>query len=114
VHCSAGKDRTGFVIAMLLLALDVPEPFIRADYLASRNWPGAELHRASLEERLRPVVAPEELRAAVDAVLDVRDAYLDAALAVVQDEFGSIGRYLEAAAGLSGHRVERLREKLLA
>jgi len=54
------------------------------------------------------------LRAAVDAVLDVRDAYLDAALAVVQDKFGSIGRYLEAAAGLSGHRVERLREKLLA
>jgi len=114
VHCSAGKDRTGFVIAMLLRALDVPEPLIRADYLASRHWPGAESHRASLEERLRPVVAPEELRAAVDAVLDVRDAYLDAALAVVQDEFGSIGRYLEAAAGLSGHRVERLREKLLA
>ena len=114
VHCSAGKDRTGFVIAMLLRALDVPEPLIRADYLASRHWPGAESHRASLEERFRPVVAPEELRAAVDAVLDVRDAYLDAALAVVQDEFGSIGRYLEAAAGLSGHRVERLREKLLA
>jgi len=114
VHCSAGKDRTGFVIAMLLRALDVPEPLIRADYLASRHWPGAESHRASLEERLRPVVAPEELRAAVDAVLDVRDAYLDAALAVVQDKFGSIGRYLEAAAGLSGHRVERLREKLLA
>jgi len=114
VHCSAGKDRTGFVIAMLLRALDVPEPVIRADYLASRYWPGAESHRASLEERLRPVVAPEELRAAVDAVLDVRDVYLDAALQALEDEFGSIGRYLEAAAGLSSHRVERLRDKLLA
>ena len=41
VHCSAGKDRTGFVIAMLLHALDVPEPLIREDYLASRHWPGA-------------------------------------------------------------------------
>jgi len=114
VHCSAGKDRTGFVIAMLLRALDVPEPLVRADYLASRHWPGAESHRASLEERLRPVVAPDELRAAVDAVLDVRDVYLDAALQALEDEFGSIGRYLEAAAGLSGHRVEQLRQKLLA
>ena len=37
VHCSAGKDRTGFVIAMLLHALDVPEPLSRDDYLASRQ-----------------------------------------------------------------------------
>jgi protein-tyrosine phosphatase len=113
VHCSAGKDRTGFVVAMLLHALEVPEPLIRTDYLASRQWPGAELHRASLEARLRPVVAPQELRAAVNAVLDVRDAYLDAALGVVQAEFGSISRYLEATAGLGGGRLEQLRERLL-
>jgi protein-tyrosine phosphatase len=113
VHCSAGKDRTGFVIAMLLRALEVPEPIIRADYLASRGWPGAESHRASLEERLRPVVRPDELRAAVDAVLDVRDVYLDSALEALQTEYGSIPRYLEAAAGLGPERMERLRERLL-
>ena len=114
VHCSAGKDRTGFVIAMLLRALDVPEPLIRADYLASRHWPGAESHRASLEERLRPVVVPEELRAAVDAVLDVRDVYLDAALQALEDEFGTTRRYLEAAAGVDEGRIELLRKTLLA
>jgi len=31
VHCSAGKDRTGFVIAMLLHALEVPDELIRQD-----------------------------------------------------------------------------------
>jgi protein-tyrosine phosphatase len=114
VHCSAGKDRTGFVVAMLLHALGVPEPLIRADYLASRRWPGAETHRASLESRLGMFIAADELRGAVDTVLDVRDVYLDAALGAVHEEFGSIERYLEDAAGLVGSRREQLRDRLLA
>jgi protein-tyrosine phosphatase len=113
VHCSAGKDRTGFVIGMLLHALDVPEPLIREDYLASRRWPGAETHRASLEERLGRFIAPCELDAAVSAVLDVREEYLDSALVALHAEYGSIPRYLEIAAGLGPERVERLRERLL-
>ena len=52
VHCSAGKDRTGFVIAMLLHALDVPEPLDPRGLPRSRHWPGAASHRASLEARL--------------------------------------------------------------
>jgi protein-tyrosine phosphatase len=114
VHCSAGKDRTGFVVAMLLHALEVPEEFIRQDYLASRRWPGRESHRASLEARLGTFIAPQELPAAVDTVLDVREVYLDAALGAVRSEYGSIARYLEAAAGLDAARAGRLREQLLA
>ena len=33
IHCSAGKDRTGFVSAMLLTALGVPREGIYKDYL---------------------------------------------------------------------------------
>lgn len=113
VHCSAGKDRTGFVIALLLHALGVPEALIRRDYLASRAWPGADSHRASLAARLGAVIPPQELPAAVDAVLDVRDAYLDAALGALLAEFGSVKRYLEAAAGVDAARIDRLRNDLL-
>lgn len=113
VHCSAGKDRTGFVIAMLLHALGVPEELIRQDYLASRQWPGRESHRASLEARLGAFIAPEELPDAVDTVLDVREAYLDAALDALSAEFGSVPRYLEVAAGVDAARIDRLRGALL-
>ena len=113
VHCSAGKDRTGFVIAMLLHALDVPEPLIREDYLASRHWPGSIHHRASLEARLGRFMPASELAAAVDTVIDVREVYLDAALGAAVAEFGSISRYLEVAAGLDAARRDRLREALL-
>jgi len=113
VHCSAGKDRTGFVIAMLLHALDVPEELIRADYLASRTWPGADSHRASLEARLGTIVPPRELNAAVDTVLDVRDVYIDAAMDTLRAGFGSVLHYLEAAAGVDATRIDRLRNDLL-
>jgi protein-tyrosine phosphatase len=113
VHCSAGKDRTGFVVAMLLHALDVPEALIRQDYLASRSWPGADSHRASLEARLGTVIPPHELPAAVDTVLDVRDVYLDAALEALHAEFGSVLRYLDTAAGLDARRIDRLHRELL-
>jgi protein-tyrosine phosphatase len=114
VHCSAGKDRTGFVVAMLLHALGVPEPLIREDYLASRHWPGSITHRASLESRLGTFIAAHELPDAIDAVLDVRDVYLDAALEAAVAGFGSIDRYLQDAAGIAGTRREQLRERLLA
>lgn len=113
VHCSAGKDRTGFVIAMLLYALDVPGELIRADYLASRAWAGGELHRASLAARLGRVVPPTALDGAIDTVLDVRDAYFDAALSAVVADHGSIDRYLESVAGLGHATRDRLRERLL-
>jgi protein-tyrosine phosphatase len=113
VHCSAGKDRTGFVVAMLLHALEVPEPLIRADYLASRRWPGADSHRPALEARLGEFIPAPELRATVDTVLDVRDVYLDAAIDAVHAEFGSIDRFLESAAELDRARREMLHERLL-
>jgi protein-tyrosine phosphatase len=114
VHCSAGKDRTGFVVAVLLHALEVPEELIRHDYLASRQWPGRETHRSSLEARLGAFIPPDELPGAVDTVLDVREAYLDAAMDALRAQFGSVLGYLETAAGVDAARVERLRNNLLA
>ena len=114
VHCSAGKDRTGFVVAMLLHALGVPEPLIRQDYLASRTWPGAAGHRAALASRLGTFIPVDQLGAAVDAVLDVRDVYIDTALEAAVAQHGSIDAYLAEAAGIDERRRDRLREALLA
>ena len=113
VHCSAGKDRTGFVVAMLLSALEVPDDVILADYLASQGWPGGEQHRASLAERLGVIIPPLALDRAVDAVLGVRETYLESALSTVTRDYGSIERYLESEAGLNRTRRERLRTQLL-
>ncbi len=38
VHCSAGKDRTGIVIALILAVLGVPDEVITADYSLSGGY----------------------------------------------------------------------------
>lgn len=114
VHCSAGKDRTGFSIAMLLHALEVPPERIWDDYLASRGWTGAAAHRASLGATLAEFVPPAAMSGVLDAVLDVRESYLQAALDVIAADYGTLDRYLEAEAGLDAARRSRLQDALLA
>src|SRR5579872_146021 len=47
IHCTSGKDRTGVVVAALLLILGVPESIIVEEYLLSEGEVRAEwIHRA--------------------------------------------------------------------
>ena len=71
-HCSAGKDRTGFLTLLILSGLGVPQEAIRADYLETN----ARLahHDGALHGH-----APEVRQ----AVLEVRETYLEAAIAAL-------------------------------
>jgi protein-tyrosine phosphatase len=42
VHCAAGKDRTGIVIALMLAVLGVPDELIGADYSLSSVYLGLD------------------------------------------------------------------------
>ncbi len=113
IHCTAGKDRTGFVYALILTALDVPREAIVADYLRSGQWPGAVQHRETLARRMQRHGAGAELDAIVDVVLGVRESWLDLAFAEVEREYGSVAAYLEREAGLDAVRRMQLRARLL-
>ncbi|MDO5297102.1 MAG: tyrosine-protein phosphatase [bacterium] len=53
-HCSAGKDRTGVLTALLLELLGTPRPIIMEDYLQSqRNSKKLEVNREWLREVFR-------------------------------------------------------------
>jgi protein-tyrosine phosphatase len=111
VHCTAGKDRTGFAIAMLLFALGIPRDAIDQDYLASH---GRE-HRNAVEatraimNALLPTPITEEALARMSGV---HVDYLESALAQIERSYGSLSAYLRLA-GFDEKRVQRLREILL-
>lgn len=114
-HCFAGKDRTGFTIAVVLEAAGVDRDAIMTDYLQS-NVAVPQLRESILESvRVRAAEAPEIMELAearlTDAVLGVREEYLDVARRTMDSEFGSLKRYLESA-GLTDDDIARLRKVL--
>jgi protein-tyrosine phosphatase len=113
IHCTAGKDRTGFTVAMLLSALGVSRDFIYEDYLRGSGRDPLDPAQPSshmLDAMLGRLLEPEE------AVLvhGVHREYLDAAFASIECGWGDTLRYLEHVAGVDADRRRALREHLLA
>lgn len=96
-HCTAGKDRTGFAAALILLALGVPRDLVMRDYLLTND-----LYR-------HPPLPPSDTPAEALAVLwRVELGFLDAALHAIDADHGGIERYLEARLRLSPAAREAL------
>lgn len=91
VHCSAGKDRTGWVVAVLQLVCGVAPEDVMTEYL--RSAASATTLAATLPEV--PGLDP----AFWDAVTTVRPEYLQTALDAVEDAYGSVEGYVQAVCG---------------
>ncbi len=92
LHCSAGKDRTGFGAALVLAALGVDEDTIMEDYLLTNQ---ADCLRSYMTERMRTYYGYEIDDASLEAVTGVRQEYLVAALEEISRRHGSVVGYLD-------------------
>lgn len=116
VHCFAGKDRTGFAVALACEAAGVPRDAIMADYLRSNDAiaPLRESILTSMRSRegiTDEVVSFAESRL-TDEVLGVREDYLASARRVLDETHGSLAGFLDAA-GVTSEDIARLRAQLL-
>ena len=110
VHCAAGKDRTGFAAALVLLALGVPRSVVMEDYLLTGRYfrPDAEI------SRLRRKYGMDNLESeAILPMLEVHRDYLERALAAIADNFGSVEAYLEEALRVGPAELAELRGRYL-
>ena len=110
VHCTAGKDRTGFASALVLLALGVPEETVMEDYLRTN------LHLGSLRRLVLFVPLYSFFRTESQDILpliEARPEYLQASLDAIAENYGSVDAYLEAALGVGPELRANLRANLL-
>jgi protein-tyrosine phosphatase len=106
VHCAAGKDRTGVVVALALDAAGVDRDMIVADYVAS-------------EQRVEAIIARLLSSATYRAELEGHDPRRHAPVAetmerlleLVDERFGGSTAWLSAN-GLSEADLDRLRHRL--
>jgi protein-tyrosine phosphatase len=108
VNCSAGKDRTGTAVALVLSALDVPRETIMADYMLTGRADFAFLMKQT--GRASAAALPTE---ALKPLLAADPDYLQTMFDVVEARCGSVPAYLESELGVGPTQRERLRELLV-
>ena len=108
IHCSLGKDRTGVVSALALLATGAGHAEVVADYAASTAALPTMLETMSAIWRLAVPEVPEEAFSPALMLLKSPEAAMEYFLDRFSHEFGSAADYLRDA-GLSGSELDGLR-----
>jgi protein-tyrosine phosphatase len=118
-HCFAGKDRTGFTVAVVLEAAGVHRDAILADFLRSNEAVPRLRDRIleSIRDRAGENTTDEIITFAearlTEEVLGVREDYLSAARRTIDEKYGSLPNYLDAL-GVTSDQVSRLRGSLVS
>jgi protein-tyrosine phosphatase len=108
IHCAAGKDRTGMLVAFLLEILGTPREEIVSDYAFTDVLRPNRVNQ--YREILEPVgVDPNAVRALFESPAETMHATLDG----IKEEFGAIETFLTQSAGVTPATLTRLREALI-
>jgi protein-tyrosine phosphatase len=112
INCTAGKDRTGVAVALLLELVGVPRESILQDYMRSVRFGENLVRCAGVEPGLMQSYGfmPSPLQ--VDALIGVRPDYLEAAWDVIANGWSGLEAYFEDA-GVDGGMQLRIRDLLL-
>ena len=107
-HCTTGKDRTGWAAAATLLFLGVDEEDVYRDYLLTNE---------QLLPALKPILSHiEEAGIEFDLlrpVIGVDRSYLETAVDLMKERYGSIDGYMRDGLGLEDGTLLALRRRLL-
>lgn len=120
-HCTAGKDRTGFVAATLLELLGVPSETIMADYLLTNEVRAQamagrlEIVRAerAIARGIEPEGVPDYEMDAIRRLMFVEEAFLAATYDEVRRRYGTWYEMATRALGLDDAAIERFRDQVL-
>jgi protein-tyrosine phosphatase len=101
MHCTSGKDRTGFAAAAVLLAVGVPREIIVRDYALTNDF------RRDIRHLFSNVVS----KPTIDALTSASPRYIEAAHDEIDARFGATEAWLESL-GVSPSQRKRLRDLL--
>lgn len=109
VHCAAGKDRTGTLVAIIQKILGLTDDQIMEDYMLTMKAVDVEsfLEPAAkfMSDRFKRNIDPEALR----PMFGVEPGFLNAALGAM----GSFDDYLRETLSIDGKTIEKIRENYL-
>ncbi|KAL9131852.1 MAG: hypothetical protein Q9217_000298 [Psora testacea] len=103
IHCTQGKDRTGLIVLLVLLLLEVPVEAIAADYVASEG--ALEPEKGERLNEIGRIGLGEEFTGCPVGFVEEIKRYID-------EKHDGVERYLERC-GVDHEMKDRLRSKML-
>lgn len=111
IHCSAGKDRTGFVIAIIQFLLGISEEDIFSEYLLTNKYMSEfkkEIYKQLFIFSLFGIPRERFL-----PLFEAEKEYLESAFIQINEEYGSIENYICNGLKITDKTREHLRLNLL-
>jgi protein-tyrosine phosphatase len=102
IHCTAGKDRTGFACALILHALGVPDQVIAEDYLLTNRFYRRDPSASS--------DLPDDVRQVLGSV---EASFLAAAFDTISADYGSLESYFTDVLGVGACERAKLQARYL-
>ncbi|HHV10786.1 MAG TPA: tyrosine-protein phosphatase [Clostridiales bacterium] len=105
IHCVGGKDRTGIICALILIALGVPKKTIVEDYMLSVGFVDRLLQRYQTENTHQGMDASFK-QENINAFFYPHEDYLNAALDEILKTYGTFENYFDHVGLIDGKRKE--------
>lgn len=112
VHCAAGKDRTGLLVALTHHLLGVGREDIMADYLLTNAAVDLERLAPTFAKQIEAMSGRKPSDDAVVAFMGVQPAFLDTAFNAINERHGSVETYLDQVIGVDEALRARIIERL--
>jgi protein-tyrosine phosphatase len=109
-HCSGGRDRTGWMTAIVLTSLGVPREIVLRDYLLSNDFHRTEYQKLRYDLVKTGIVADPEL---LRPIMEQSATYLATAFEEAERRYSSFGRFVTHGLQVSDAMVGELRRVLL-
>jgi protein-tyrosine phosphatase len=111
IHCTAGKDRTGFACSLIQLLLGLPFELVMQDYLRTNN----HLHgfKEGMLKKLRILSLVGVPKQKFVPLFEARSEYLMAAYQQIRHEYGTVDEYFREGLSFSDQARNRLNNLLL-
>lgn len=113
VYCTAGKDRTGVLVALLHRMLGVHSDDVFHDYLLTNTAGDSERRIAALRYDLQRRFGAAMSEEAIRVVTTVEPAFLQTAFDAIDAKYGSLATYLDVVLGVTPLMRERIASNLI-
>nr|WP_235673265.1 tyrosine-protein phosphatase [Bacillus altitudinis] len=111
LHCTSGKDRTGFLSSLIQLATGVPVHTVLSEYMRSNE--GVKMLVKRQERFVRMMSLYRVSKEQIQPLLGVQQDYLEDVLNEMMDTYGSAERYLVEACAVPQAQLLKVKNILL-